>query len=306
MYYSGFADEAASSIEDQIKATQELGWQNIESRSVDGVNLTDVSDAQFESISEKLDSAGVKVNCFGSAIANWSKDPRSPQDFQESKAALERAIPRMQRLGTRYLRGMSFKIIKDAQPDSPEIEKLVFEKVRALVKLCEDAGVLYLHENCMNYGGLSHTHTLRLLDAIQSPNFRLVFDTGNPIGSDRRMGKPPYPKQSAWEFYTNVREFIEYVHIKDCKFIAETDGLFPVLEYTFPGEGDGDVLKIITHLLQSGYDGGLSIEPHLGSIVFHETGTGKLDSEEVIRYTNYVEYGRRFMQLVKEINYANK
>ena len=43
MYYSGFADEAASSIEGQIKATKELGWQNIKSRSVDGVNLTDVS-----------------------------------------------------------------------------------------------------------------------------------------------------------------------------------------------------------------------------------------------------------------------
>src|SRR5665648_78757 len=191
MYYSGFADEAASSIENQIKATKELGWQNIESRSVDGVNLTDVSDAQFDVICEKLESAGVKINCFGSAIANWSKDPRSPQDFQDSKASLKRAIPRMQRLGTRYLRGMSFKIIKDAQPDSPEIEKLVSSKVRTMVKLCEDAGVLYLHENCMNYGGLSHLHTLRLLDAVNSPNFRLVFDTGNPVGSDRHIGQPP-------------------------------------------------------------------------------------------------------------------
>jgi sugar phosphate isomerase/epimerase len=306
MYYSGFADEAGSSIEVQIKATQELGWQNIESRSIDGINLTDVSDAQFESICEKLESAGVRINCFGSAIANWSKDPRSPEDYRDSKAALERAIPRMQRLGTRYLRGMSFKIIKDAQPDSPEIEKLVFEKVSRMVKLCEDSGVLYLHENCMNYGGLSYLHTLRLLDAINSPNFRLVFDTGNPVGSDRHIGTAPYPKQSAWEFYTNVREFIEYVHIKDCKFIAETDGLFPELEYTFPGDGDGDVYKIVTHLLQSGYGGGLSIEPHLGSVVFHESGTGKLETEDDVRYANYVEYGRRFMRMVKEINIANE
>ena len=306
MYYSGFADEAASSIEGQIKATQELGWHNIESRSVEGVNLTDVSDAQFNSICEKLDSAGIRITSFGSAIANWSKDPRSPEDFQDCKASLERALPRMQRLGTRYLRGMSFKIIKDTQPDSPEIEKLVFEKIRTYVKLCEDAGVLYLHENCMNYGGLSHLHTLRLLDAVNSPNFRLVFDTGNPVGSDRHIGAPPYPKQSAWEFYSNVREFIEYVHIKDCKFIAETGDLFPELEYTFPGDGDGDVRKIVTHLLQSGYDGGLSIEPHLGSVVFHQTGTGKLNTEDDVRYANYVEYGRRFMQMVNEIKKTNE
>ena len=42
MYYSGFADEAGDSIETQIKATQMLGWENIESRNIDGVNITDI------------------------------------------------------------------------------------------------------------------------------------------------------------------------------------------------------------------------------------------------------------------------
>lgn len=156
MYYTGFADEAGNSLDVQIKATLELGWNMIESRSIDGVNFTDISDEQFEVACQKLDAAGVKINCFGSAIANWSTDPRKEEDFQASLASLRRAIPRMQRLGTRYLRGMSFGIVRDALPDSPEIEKLVFENVRSLVSLCEEAGVFYLHENCMNYGGLSY------------------------------------------------------------------------------------------------------------------------------------------------------
>jgi sugar phosphate isomerase/epimerase len=297
MYYTGFADEAGAAIDVQIQATQELGWSNIESRGIDGVNLTDISDAKFEEVVEKLTVTGVKINCFGSAIANWSRNPRNDEDFQYSLEALRRAIPRMQRLGTTMLRGMSFAVAKDEEPDSPELEQVIFAKVKHLVNLCADAGVLYLHENCMNYGGMSHQHTLKLLDNIQSPNFKLVFDTGNPIFTDRRIGSPPYRKQSAWEFYANVKEFIHYVHIKDGYYLGETGGISPKTDYTFPGEGKGDVEKIVKDLLQSGYDGGFSIEPHL-AVVFHDE---TVKSEDEVRYRNYVEYGRRFMKLVEKV-----
>jgi len=151
MYYTGFADKAGDSIDVQIRATLELGWSNIEPRSVDGANLTDVTDETFEQVCEKLAAAGVRINCFASAIANWSRDPRSEEDFQYSVEALRRAIPRMQHLGTLMIRGMSFAVVRDEAPDSPELETLIFGKVRRLVEMCEEAGVLYLHENCMNY-----------------------------------------------------------------------------------------------------------------------------------------------------------
>jgi hypothetical protein len=31
--------------------------------------------------------------------------------------------------------------------------------------MAEDAGLLCVHENCMNWGGLSYEHTLKLLEA---------------------------------------------------------------------------------------------------------------------------------------------
>ena len=297
MNYSGFSDEAGDSLDVQIRATQALGWHLIESRNIDGTNLTDLSDAAFEQVCQQLADAGVQVHCFGSAIANWSTDPRRAEDFERSLASLQRAIPRMQRLGSQYLRGMSFGIVRDAAPDCPEIEQLVFRKVRQMVHICEEGGVTYLHENCMNYGGLSHEHTLRLLEAVDSPNFRLVFDTGNPIGSDRHIGAPPYPKQSAWEFYQHVRDFIVHMHIKDCIFIAETGGLFPQLQHTFPGEGHGEVRRILADLLARGYNDILSIEPHLAAV--HHDPT--LTSPDEIRFANYVEYGRRLMAIVEQL-----
>jgi len=297
MYYTGFADEASSSIDIQIKATKELGWENIESRGLEGSTIADMSDEKFDEVCRKLADAGIRINCYGSTVANWGKDPRKEEDFQASIDELKRAIPRMQKLGTKMIRAMSFQAIKDAEPDSPELEKMIFRKVRYLVRMCEQAGIIYVHENCMNYGGLSYKHTLKLIENINSSAFKLVFDTGNPAGTDNRIGEKPYKKQDPFEFYTHVKDYIVYVHIKDSKFIEDTDGLFPKLEHTFPGQGDGKVREIVADLLQNGYDGGFSIEPHM-AVVYHSDSAR---SEEELRYNNYIEYGKRFMKLVEEI-----
>ena len=293
-YFTGFADEAGKSIDRQIAATQALGWKYIESRNIDGINIHNLSDEKFEEIAAKLACAGIAVNCFGSEVANWGKDPFKEEDFQLSLEMLRRAIPRMQRLGTGMIRGMSFAMQKNRPPDDPEVEAQVFKKVSALVKICEESGIIYAHENCMNYGGQSFEHSLRLVEKINSPAFKLLFDTGNPVFTDRRIGKPPYPKQSSWEFYRNIRDHIYYVHIKDAVFHQDGDGVFPRSNFTWPGEGDGDVKAIVEDLVKRGYDGGFSIEPHI-AVVFHEDE--KVDEEQ--RKTEiYVEYGRRLMAMV--------
>jgi len=294
MYYTGFADEAGRTIGEQIAATQRLGWSHIESRNIDGVNIHDISDEQFEQVCDSLEQAGVGINCFGSTVANWSRHPRSEEDYRKSLAELERAIPRMRRLGTRMIRGMSFAIPRDEEPDSPELEQIIFEKLNVIVKTCRDNGIDYMHENCRNYGGLSHEHTLKLIDNV--PGLKLVFDTGNPPMTDRRIGNPPYRKQSSLEFFRNVREFVGYIHIKDTRFLRETDGVFPEAEFVYPGEGDGEVVAVLEELLASGYDGGISIEPHMAT-VFH-SDSGEMDSRAA---DIYVEYGRRLEAIVEQI-----
>ena len=180
MYLTGFADEAGSDFATQIKAMKELGWKNIEARAIGNKNLASLTDAEFDTVCAQLDEAGMKINCFGSGIANWSKSSLIEADVQASKKELLDAIPRMKKLNIPMLRGMSYKIETVCAPDAPEVEAAVIKNLTELVKICEDNGIIYAHENCMNYGGLSYQHTLKLLDKIQSPNFTLVFDTGNP------------------------------------------------------------------------------------------------------------------------------
>jgi sugar phosphate isomerase/epimerase len=288
MYLTGFADEAAPDIEGQIRATKELGWKYIESRNVDGVNIHDIPDDKFEEVAGTLVDAGVQINCFGSAIANWGKQITDPFDITLEE--IERTIPRMQRLGTKLIRVMSYAVLPNREADD-QMEEERFRRMRVLLQMFTDAGLTPVHENCMNYGGMSWQHTLRLVENV--PGLKLVFDTGNPVFTDDRAKPKPYPKQSAWEFYTHVKEHVAYVHIKDGVWDPETGQT----TFTFPGEGDGDVRRIVKDLLASGYEGGLSIEPHL-AVVQHDES---VISPEEQRYNSYVEYGRRMERMVAEI-----
>ena len=171
------------------------------------------------------------------------------------------------------------------------MEQERFHRLRELKKMFDYAGITPLHENCMNYGGMSWKYTLKLLENV--PGLKLVYDTGNPIFTDNRSRPKPYPKQSSWEFYENVREHISYIHIKDGKWNEQDKSI----GFTFPGEGNGDVHKILNDLLANGYDGGISIEPHL-SVVHHDKSISTVDE---IRYANYIEYGRRTEKMVTKI-----
>ncbi len=292
MIYTGFADEAGSDLDTQIRATRELGWENIESRNIDGKNIHDISDEAFDAVYGKLQDAGIKINCFGSAIMNWAKAVSDPLD--DSMAEAKRAVVRMKRLGTPMVRLMSFAVMRDRSVD----DQMADERVRRMTEICKlflDEGLLPVHENCANYGGMGWPYTLELVEKI--PGMKLVFDTANPVGTPDYAKGEPYPRQSSWEFYDHVKDHIAYVHIKDSKFIEDTGEIFSKQEFTWPGEGDGDVKKIVADLLKNGYDGGFSIEPHL-SVVFHDD---RRQSKDDIRYQNYVEYGRRFMKIVDAV-----
>jgi sugar phosphate isomerase/epimerase len=289
MYFTGFADEAASDFDGQIKATKELGWKLIETRGLCGGNLASITDSQFDEVCAKLEKEGVGFNCFGSGIGNWAKPITEPPD--SSYDEMRKAIPRMQKLGIKLIRIMSFLVVKDLYQKDFRDEAV--KRVKVIAKMAEDAGIICVHENCNSWGGLSLEHTLRLIEGVNSPALKLVYDTGNPVFDDDVRGKPPYRKQSSWEFYDSVREHVVYVHIKDGRIIDGKN------IYTFPGEGDGDVRKIVKDLLKNGYDSGFSMEPHMVT-VYHDKSVSEAEKQANM-YKNYVEYGKRFMKLLAEV-----
>ena len=288
MKLTGFTDEAASDIAGQIKVTKALGWDYLSARMINGTNIHDLSKKAFEQVCEELEKADIKVAEFGTMIGSWAKTIDS--DWALTLAEIDRCIPRMQRLGVQYARVMSYGQCEWGD-DQQEQER--FRRLREIHARFADAGLTAVHENCMNWGGFSADHTLRLLEEV--PGLKLVFDTGNPVFQRDRSKPLPYPWQNALEFYHKVKHAIAHVHIKD-GIMHQAEG---EPEYTFAGEGQGHTQAIVADLLASGYDGFIAIEPHIGK-VFHISDNAQASNPNR-EYDLYLEYGHRFEKLVASV-----
>ena len=301
MKLTGFADEAAPDLATQIKATKELGWQYISARGIDGKNIHDLSEPEFDTACGQLEDAGIRIAEFGSLIGSWAKNIDS--DFEVTLGEVERCIPRMQRLGTQIVRVMSYAQEPWGE-DQHEQER--FRRLLEITKRFSDAGLITAHENCMNWGGFSSAHTLRLVEEV--PGLKLIFDTGNPVfqkdrscsplalpsvarSDDQKSSSSSYPWQDAWQFFQAVREHIIHIHIKDCRNPLN-DEVEP--EYVYPGEGQAYIPAIIDDLQQSNYQGFIAIEPHVAT-VFHAKADD-VDWDQC--YRSYIEYGRQLESLI--------
>lgn len=291
MHLMGIGDEAGGGLDFQIKAAKQLGWKHIEMRGVEVPgfakgNFHEIPDAAFDLAVAKLQESGIGVYCFGSTIMNWAKTVETP--FDVTLGEVRRAIPRMQRLGTKFVRIMSFKPTETDAVTPP----VVFERVREVTKMFTDASLTPVHENCMNYGGMSSAHALEMLD--KCPGLKWVFDTANPIFNPDRQLPQPWPRQNAWEFWTTVRDHVAHIHVKDATWNpAKNDA-----DYNWPGEGQGQVRRILKDAFARGYDAGISIEPHM-VVVFHDAHAKTASDADVC--ANFVEYGRRLEKLIAEV-----
>jgi sugar phosphate isomerase/epimerase len=277
---TGIADEASRGIDGQIATHQELGWSAIELRLIDGLNVAGaLPDAAFAEAADKIEAAGLEVAAFSSAIGNWSR--KITDDFDQDIRELKTAIPRMQRLGARYIRTMSWL---QGEADDTAWGDEAIRRYRELARIAEDGDVYLAHENCTGWGGQSAEHMRELQERAESDHLVVLFDIGNTISH----GHEP------WPFYAGVKDLIRYVHVKDCR-VNPAGGRSSA--YTYPGEGDALVRPILADLLGSGYTGTIAIEPHVASIV-HE---GDQDVSEDEMYLSYLRYARSFEKIVHDV-----
>lgn len=284
---SGFTDEVSDDLDVQIKVLNELGWSHIDLRTVNGKNISSLSDDEFDRVHEQLTNNGITISCFGSTIANWS---RIAQDSLEVDVAeLTNSIRHMKKADVRYIRIMSYKVDSPVRLDS-DLESLVIENIKELVRIAEANDIICLHENCETWGGQSYLHSLRLLEQVNSPSLKLVFDSGNPVSMLHVAGNEPFNYQDSLVFFEEVHQHIAYLHIKDAHWDKNT------MKYTFPGKGAAQVKEILKRVRQYGMGIPIAIEPHV-AVVFHDPSV-KAPLEE--RWKTFIQYGHQFVAIAEE------
>jgi sugar phosphate isomerase/epimerase len=245
---SAFADEISSDLDEQLTHLTQEEINCLEFRGVWGKNVLDLTDDELKRVASTLKAGGFTVSAIGSPIGKISiTDP-----FEPHIKRFERALEIADWLGTSYIRMFSFFMPK---PVAGESEVDLYEKYRPeviarLTQLTEmtPQNTTLLHENEKDIYGDTAKRCADILHEVGSANLHAVFDPANFV----QCGVKPFS-----EAYPLLADQITYVHIKDAFF---DDGRVVVA-----GEGEGEVAEVLKALWQRGYQGYLSLEPHLAS-----------------------------------------
>ncbi len=249
---SGFSDEIDENIDRQFFHIKTLGMSYFEPRGINGTNIADLSDEQLLELVSKMEEYEVKASSIGSPIGKIGIE----DDFDTHLEKLERVIEIAHALDTTYIRSFSFYI---PEGEHERYRDEVIRRVSAMAKLAEREGAVLLHENEKGIFGDTPERCLELFEAVNSPAFKGVFDPANFI----QCGV-----ENVLSAYELLKKHIVYFHIKDA--VGET--IVPA------GEGQADFPKLLAKIKQDGYNGFLSLEPHLGSFA----GLEKLEQSDAM------------------------
>ncbi len=246
---SAFADEISADLDEQIAVLSSEKVHFLDLRGVWNTNVLDLTDQQVARIKETLDAHGIGVAAIGSPIGKVPID----SSFDEHLHHFERAIAVAQALQTPYIRIFSFYppaalLVGSDDSDAvnpAEYRDEVLRRLREMTARARAAGVILLHENEKDIYGDTIARCVDLLQSCDDAHFQAILDPANFI----QVGQTPYP-----DAYEAIRPWLRYVHVKD----ALPDGSVVVA-----GEGVSHWPELLQRLRADGYDGFLSLEPHL-------------------------------------------
>ena len=238
---TGFADEVSQDFGEQLALMNDLRIAHIEMRSAWGTKVLDLDERQLKDARSMLRDAGVNLSAVGSDLGKI----RITDPFEDHLKRAAHAMDVCEFYECPRLRTFSFFMPEGE--DFGQYRDEVLRRLEQMVAVAEKAGVTFLHENEKDIFGDVPERCVDLVTSLDSGSFRLTFDPANYV----QCGVKP-----ADEALPMVQQYTDYVHIKDAR--ASDSAVVPA------GEGDGQVSQVIRTLADGGYDGFLSIEPHLG------------------------------------------
>lgn len=241
---SAFADEIDPSLKVQMDVLDAHGIKYIEMRGVNGKNFTQYTPEEAREIKKQLDMRGFKLSAIGSPIGKI----KITDDFAPHLELFKRTIELAHIMETKYIRMFSFFI---PEKDDPYVYRdEVMERWSRFIEAAQGSGLILLHENEKEIYGDTPERCLDLLKTMDCPYLKAVFDPANFVQCDVEV----FPKA-----YSMLKDYIVYMHIKDAVFSDH---------HVVPsGYGDGRVRDVLKSLHDRGFDGFLSLEPHLGDFL---------------------------------------
>lgn len=234
---SAFADEAGTTLAEQISALKRNGIDYIEPRNINGKPILTLTDEELTEIKSELDKNGIKVNSLGSPIGKYP----ITEPFEKHLVDFNRAIEICKALDTDKIRMFSFFTKQN------ELALYRDEVIRRLSEMCRIAkehGITLCHENESEIYGQNPEEMDDLMKNVDG--LMGIFDPANyrMNGCDVIAGiNATLPK-------------LAYLHIKDA--IYDSQVIVPA------GDGEGKIAEVLDMVNKATDDVVyLTLEPHL-------------------------------------------
>lgn len=238
---SGFSDEISSDLDEQVALVTHLGLRYVELRSAWDVNVLDLDGDQLRRAKATLDAAGLGVSSIGSPIGKIAITDDNTPHLDRMRHAVDVA----KLFSAPYIRMFSYFMPTETDPDGYRDE--VIARLRDLAAIAEDSGVTLIHENEKEIFGDIPRRCLDIVEAVASPALALTWDNANFV----QCGVRPFT-----EAYPLLSPHVVYLQVKDALAVDGT--VVPA------GEGDGEFRETMRAFAARGFDGFVSLEPHLG------------------------------------------
>ncbi len=239
--FSGFADEIDVDLGKQMDVLETLGIRYLEPRGCGGKNVSLLTPEEAKEIKKGWDARGFRVSAVGSPVGKVALDVPLEDDLRVFRNVLETA----KIFETKYIRVFTCLLPED-EPATKYRDRAL-SRMQAYVDTAKGHDVILLHENEGGFiYGRAPEQCLDIFESIGSDKLRATYDAGNFS----------YAGYDAFEAYKLLKDYVEYVHIKD----ARSDRtIVPA------GLGDTDYPSIMRALRDSGKHYFLSMEPHLSA-----------------------------------------
>lgn len=239
---SAFADEIDNMLDEQIRVLKKHKIEYIELRVVDGKNVTLLTLDEARAVKASLDSSGIRVSAIGSPIGKIG----ITEDFDPHLDLFKHTLDLAGIFEAPYIRMFSFFIPHGRVAE--EYRDEVMRRWALFIEVAKGRNIVLLHENEKDIYGDTAKRCLDLINTMNCTYLAATFDPANFV----QVGEAVYP-----EAFNLLKRHIAYVHIKDAK--RGSGKVVPA------GEGDGMVEIVLQELYSAGWQGFLSLEPHLAN-----------------------------------------
>lgn len=226
---AAFSDEADSSILGQIQALKRNGLNLTELRTVEGKNVSILTEEESKEYKKIFDDNGVNVWSIGSPLGKVDINV----DFKAYSETIKKVCNTANVFDTKRIRMFSFF-------NAYENRNKVIDYLSQMVEIANEYGVYMCHENEKEIYGDNLERVQDIMNSVKGLKF--VYDPANYL----QVG------EMADNTLDALHDKTDYFHIKDV--ISQTGELVPA------GYGDGKIEKLI-EMINS--DKVLTLEPHL-------------------------------------------